>query len=59
MTRTLEQLEIPASEDTLSRYSRITIGCWVDPRHLSRPADLRIDYEIEALTQLEALLENV
>lgn len=30
--------------------------CWVNPRHLPRPGDLRIDYEIEALAQLEALL---
>ena len=33
--------------------------CWVNPRHLPRPADLRIDYEIEALAQLEALLETI
>lgn len=33
-------------------------ACWVNPRHLPRPDDLRIDYEIEALAQLEALLEH-
>lgn len=28
LTGALEQLGIPATEDTLSRYSRINLGCW-------------------------------
>ena len=31
--------------------------CWVNPRHLPRRDDIRVDYEIEALNQLPALLE--
>lgn len=33
--------------------------CWVNPRHLPRRADLRIDFEIEALSQLDALLDSL
>jgi len=31
--------------------------CWVNPKHLPRREDIRVDYEIEALHQLPALLE--
>ena len=31
--------------------------CWVNPQHLPRREDIRVDYEIEALNQLPALLE--
>lgn len=30
--------------------------CWVNPGHLPAPADIQPDYEIESLSQLEALL---
>ncbi len=33
--------------------------CWVNPAHLTAPADIRPDYEIEALSQLEALLDTL
>ena len=32
--------------------------CWVNPKHLPRRADIRVDHEIEALAQLEPLLET-
>lgn len=31
--------------------------CWVNPAHKTAPQELRPDYEIEALSQLEALLD--
>ena len=31
--------------------------CWVNPQHLPHREDIRVDYEIEALNQLPALLE--
>lgn len=31
--------------------------CWVNPAHKTAPEELRPDYEIEALSQLEALLD--
>lgn len=31
--------------------------CWINPEHLSNKTDVRPDYELEALHQLEALLE--
>ncbi len=33
--------------------------CWVNPSHVPAPADIRPDYEIESLPQLEALLETL
>ena len=33
--------------------------CWVNPTHAAHPEDIRPDYEIEYLHQLEALLENL
>ncbi len=33
--------------------------CWVNPAHAPRRADIRVDYEIEDITQLEALLETL
>ena len=33
--------------------------CWVNPGHLPAREDIRPDYEIEALSQLEALLEEL
>lgn len=33
--------------------------CWVNPQHSTAPSHLQPDYEIEALPQLEALLETL
>jgi FMN phosphatase YigB (HAD superfamily) len=33
--------------------------CWVNPEHLPPEADICPDHEIEALSQLEALLEEL
>lgn len=33
--------------------------CWVNPRHLPRREDIRVDHEIESLSQLEGLLETL
>ena len=33
--------------------------CWVNPKHKTAPEEIRPDYEIEALSQLEALLETL
>ena len=33
--------------------------CWVNPNHLPHHPDIRVDYEIEALHQLPALLEEL
>ena len=33
--------------------------CWINPGHKKAPADCRPDYEIESITQLEALLETI
>ena len=33
--------------------------CWVNPHHKARREDIRVDYEIEALSQLETLLESL
>ena len=33
--------------------------CWVNPNHKERRPDIRVDYEIEALSQLEGLLEGL
>ena len=35
------------------------LTCWVNPKHKTAPADIHPDYEIEALHQLEALLESL
>ena len=33
--------------------------CWVNPAHKPRRADIRVDHEIESITQLSALLEGL
>lgn len=33
--------------------------CWVNPNHICAPEDIRPDYEIESLSQLEALLAKL
>lgn len=35
------------------------LTCWVNPKHLTAPEHLRPDYEIESLSQLEALLVSL
>ena len=35
------------------------LTCWVNPKRKTAPADIHPDYEIEALHQLEALLESL
>lgn len=35
------------------------LTCWVNPKHLPGRDDIRVDYEIEALSQLPALLEEL
>ena len=33
--------------------------CWVNPRHLPADPEIPANYEIEALSQLEALLKTI
>ena len=33
--------------------------CWVNPQHKPRRSDIRVDHEIESITQLSALLEGL
>ena len=33
--------------------------CWVNPAHKPRRADIRVDHEIESITQLSAMLEGL
>jgi len=35
------------------------LTCWVNPAHAPRNPEIRVDYEIESLAQLEALLEGL
>lgn len=35
------------------------LTCWVNPKHSPKDPEIRVDYEIEALSQLEALLETL
>ncbi len=35
------------------------LTCWVNPKHAPRDPQIYVDYEIEALPQLQALLENL
>ena len=46
------------TSDILGGQNAGIATCWVNPRHLPRRADIRVDYEIEALSQLESLLEQ-
>lgn len=47
------------TSDILGGQNAGIATCWVNPHHKERPADIRVDYEIEALSQLEALLESL
>ena len=46
------------TSDILGGQNAGIATCWVNPRHLPRREDIRVDYEIEALSQLENLLEQ-
>lgn len=47
------------TSDILGGQNAGIATCWVNPNHKERKTDIRVDYEIEALSQLEALLENL
>ena len=47
------------TSDILGGQNAGIATCWVNPRHKERRPDIRVDYEIEALSQLEALLEGL
>ena len=46
------------TSDILGGINAGIATCWVNPNHLPGREDIRPDYEIEALSQLEQLLEN-
>ena len=47
------------TSDILGGQNAGIATCWVNPHHKQGREDIRVDYEIEALSQLEALLENL
>lgn len=47
------------SSDILGGKNAGIATCWVNPGHATAPEDLKPDYEIEALPQLEALLASI
>ena len=47
------------TSDILGGQNAGIATCWVNPDHKEGRADIRVDYEIEALSQLEALLESL
>ena len=47
------------TSDILGGQNAGIATCWVNPHHLEGRADIRVDYEIEALSQLESLLESL
>ena len=47
------------TSDILGGQNAGIATCWVNPHHKERRADIRADYEIEALSQLEDLLEGL
>ena len=47
------------TSDILGGQNAGIATCWVNPHHKERRPDIRVDYEIEALSQLESLLENL
>ena len=47
------------TSDILGGQNAGIATCWVNPHHKARREDIRVDYEIEALSQLECLLENL
>ena len=47
------------TSDILGGQNAGIATCWVNPHHKQRRPDIRVDYEIETLSQLEGLLENL
>ena len=47
------------TSDILGGQNAGIATCWVNPGHLPRREDIRVDYEIEAITQLFDLLEEI
>ena len=47
------------TSDMLGGQNAGIATCWVNPKHKSGREDIRVDYEIEALSQLEDLLEGL
>ena len=47
------------TSDILGGQNAGIATCWVNPHHKERRTDIRVDFEIEALSQLEALLESL
>ena len=47
------------SSDILGGQNAGIATCWVNPHHQARREGIRVDYEIEALSQLEELLANL
>ncbi len=47
------------SSDILGGNNAGIATCWVNPTHAPRKDGIRVDYEIEALSQLSALLEQL
>ena len=47
------------SSDILGGKNAGIATCWVNPNRKTAPAELQPDYQIESLTQLEALLNNI
>lgn len=47
------------TSDILGGQNAGIATCWVNPNHKEGRADIRVDYEIESITQLEALLESL
>jgi 2-haloacid dehalogenase len=47
------------TSDMLGANNAGLLACWVNLAHNPRKAEIRIDYEIESIVQLPALLENI
>ena len=47
------------TSDILGGQNAGIATCWVNPHHKEGREDIRVDYEIEALSQLEELLEGM
>ena len=47
------------TSDILGGQNAGIATCWVNPSHKEGRADIRVDYQIEALSQLEGLLESL
>ena len=47
------------TSDILGGQNAGIATCWVNPNHKQGREDIRVDYEIEALSQLETLLESL